>query len=147
MTYDFPQNKYDIITMLGLVEHVTDPYKLIKRSYQLLKKDGMLMIQTPNSTSLLAKTMGKFWPPYSPIEHIHLFSRKSLELALLNAGFKDISYQSHVKKLPVGYVYNMLNNFGPEIHALLKPVDIILDSSRLKFPFYIGEMIVTATKG
>lgn len=146
MTYTFPKKKYDIITLLGVVEHVADPMSLLKRSYSLLEKKGIVMIQTPNSSSLLARIMGKYWPPYSPVEHIHLFSRKSLERALEECGFSDISFQAHWKKLPVGYVYNNFSTFGPEFHRILSPLDPLLNKCPLVLPFYGGEMIITASK-
>jgi len=146
MNYNFPQKKYDVITLLGVVEHVANPMKLLRKSFQLLKKGGTLMIQTPNSSSFLARTMGKSWPPYSPIEHIHIFSRKSLNHALKKCGFQSISFKADWKKLPVWYVYNNFNYFGPQFHRILKPLHILLNKSRIVLPFYIGEMIVTATK-
>lgn len=145
-TFKFSKNTYDIITLLGLVEHVPDPAALLKSSYKLLNTDGIIMIQTPNSTSLLARVMGKFWPPFSPIEHVHLFSKKSLIDALRKEGFIDITFTTHRKKLPIGYVYNMFNNFGPEFYRLLKPLNATLNKSHMVLPFYIGEMIVTARK-
>ncbi len=146
MDHKFPQRKYDVISLLGIVEHVTDPLKLIKRSAELLKKNGTIIIQTPDSSSLMAKCMGKYWPPYSPVEHIHLSSRKSITKALTSQGFKNIRFQRHIKILPIGYVYNMLTNFGPEFHRLLKPLDTFLNNSSLRLPFYVGEIIVTAEK-
>jgi 2-polyprenyl-3-methyl-5-hydroxy-6-metoxy-1,4-benzoquinol methylase len=145
-SFKFPQKKYDIVTLLGLIEHVPDPLPLIKRSYQLLNKNGILMIQTPNSASFLAKTMQKYWPPYTPIEHVHLFSRDGLENTLKKNGFEDISFKPHWKKLPIGYVYNMFNNFGPEFYHLFKPMNHVLSKSNKVMPFYIGEMIITASK-
>jgi len=145
-TYNFPQKKYDIISLLGLIEHVPHPMELLYRSNELLKKDGLIIIQTPNSSSFLATILGKFWPPFSPVEHIHLFSRKSLELALYKSGFTNLEFVPHWKKLPVGYVYNMFNNFGPEFHFILKPLDKILKDLNIPLPFYIGEMIIVASK-
>ncbi len=145
-TFKFPQKKYDIITLLGLIEHVPNPLSLIKRSHQLLNKNGILMIQTPNSSSFLAKIMKKYWPPYTPIEHIHLFSREGLEKALKKEGFSNITFTPHRKKLPIGYVYNMFNNFGPEFYSLFKPMDKMFNNSKKVLPFYIGEMIITASK-
>lgn len=143
----FPTKKFTAISMLGLVEHVTNPVDLIQRSYNLLEPKGVIFIQTPNSTSLFAQTLKKFWPPYSPIEHIHLFSEKAMKETLKDAGFTNISIRPHWKRLPVSYVYGMLDNFGPEFKLLLKPLSflpkIILD---FPFPFYVGEMLVTAIK-
>lgn len=143
----FPKKKFTVISMLGLVEHVTNPVELISRSYSLLEPNGILLIQTPNSNSFLAKTFKKFWPPYSPIEHIHLFSDKSIKKTLLEVGFTNLSIKPHWKRLPISYVYNMLDNFGPEFKFLLKPLSLLPKKLfNLSLPFYVGEMIVTAIK-
>lgn len=143
----FPKKKFTVISMLGLVEHVMDPVELIRRSYNLLEPNGILLIQTPNSNSFLAKIFRKLWPPYSPIEHIHLFSNKSMKRALEEAGFVNISVKTHWKRLPVAYVYSMLDNFGPEFKFLLKPLSLLPKKIlNLTLPFYVGEMIVTAIK-
>jgi len=89
--FSLPLPKFDIITLLGVVEHVVDPVRLIERVTPWLKKNGLLMIQTPNSSSVLAKLMGKYWPPYTPIEHIHLFSTRSLAIMLKRTGLENIT--------------------------------------------------------
>lgn len=148
MNDKFPEQKFDIVTMIGLIEHVTNPIKLIKKCKKILKKDGLIFIQTPNTDSLFAKFMGKYWPPYSPVEHIHLFSRQSLEKVLRTNGFQHIQFKQSWKKLPIGYVYNMLKNFGPEFYVITKPFNFIINTvlKDFSFPFYIGEMIITAQK-
>ena len=145
---DFPQIEYDIITMLGLIEHVIDPLELINRAVSLLSKDGIIMIQTPNSSSLLANVLGKHWPPYAPIEHIHLFSKKSIKNVLQQNGFKKIEFFPHIKYLPVEYVFQNLKNFGPEYYQLFNGFYKIVPSiiKKMKLPFYIGEFIVIASR-
>lgn len=146
MSYKFPQIKYDVITLLGVIEHVSDPIKLIAKSIQLLKNGGTLMIQTPNSSSFLAKIMGKFWPPYSPIEHIHIFGEKSLKITFEKCDLHNIYFKSDWKLMPIWYVYNSFNYFGPEFYKILKLLNPILKNSRIVLPFYIGETIVVASK-
>lgn len=143
-----PNIKYDVITLLGVIEHVTAPIKLLKKSASLLKKEGILMIQTPNSNSYFAKIMGKLWPPYSPVEHIHLFSKESLRLTLVKLGFTNITSRTHWKRLPVAYVYHMLQNFGPEFYKIARPFYSFLPDpiTKISLPFCIGEMIVIAKK-
>lgn len=146
MTHKFPQKNYDIITLQGLLEHVPDPLTLLNRCSKLLKQGGIIMIQTPNSSSHLAHILGKYWPPYTPIEHMHLFGRKSMGIALKKSGFNKITYKVHWKILPINYVYNMFNTFGPEFKLFLAPFDKLLKKMSLPFPFYIGEFIVLAQK-
>lgn len=138
---------FDVITLFGVVEHVTDPVSLIKKAKSLLNKEGLLFIQTPNSGSLFAKILKKYWPPYSPVEHIHLFTKRSMEQLLTDNGFYDMHYRNHVKKLPINYVYNILENFGPEFYNILKPISSIFSViGKYPLPFYIGEMMITAKK-
>jgi SAM-dependent methyltransferase len=146
LSTDFPKLTFDIVTMLGLVEHLVNPQTMIKKAYQLLKPNGLVMIQTPNSNSVFAQVAGRWWPPYTPVEHIHLFSRKSLERLLTQNGFKNIQFRTHWKSLPVAYVYANMQNFSPELYRLLKPLDVLISKFQLAIPFYGGEMIVTARK-
>lgn len=145
---DFPQMSFDIITLLAVIEHVVDPIRLLLRVHELLRPGGILLLQTPNSGSLLARGMRGLWPPYAPVEHIHLFSRQSLTGALRQIGFIDILYTAHWKKLPVNYVFNMLQNYGPEFHRLIKPIYTRLPEwlTQTFLPFYVGEMVVIAQK-
>lgn len=145
---NFPAKEFDIITLLGVIEHVVDPVGLLKRSAEFLKPGAILMLQTPNSGSLLARLLGRRWPPYAPVEHIHYFTRKSLKLALGNLGFKNIVFKRHWKKLPVAYVFNMLQNFGPEFYRLFRPVyeRMPLFITNATLPFYAGEIIAVAWK-
>ena len=92
---DFPNMTFDIISVLGVIEHVVDPGKLLQRSYELLNPGGIIILQTPDSSSYLAKLMGKYWFCYEPIEHIHLFSKNSIKLVLENLLFNNIVLQSN----------------------------------------------------
>lgn len=148
MTDKIPGESFDIVSLLGLIEHVKDPTKLLKKCSKLMKPGSLMLIQTPNSSSLPAKVLKKYWPPFAPVEHIHLFSRESLELLLEKNGFEIVVSKNHVKKLPVSYVYHMLNNFGPEFAKLAKPIYSFMPKSFREaiLPFYVGEMIVVGRK-
>lgn len=145
---DYPHMNFNIVTLLGVIEHVVDPVKLLGRSAELLNSGGAVLIQTPNSTSLWALIMRSLWPPYAPVEHIHLFSRQGLILLLTKLGFVDITFAMHWKKLPVSYVYDMMQNYGSEFRQLISPLYALLPDSfkQLSLPFYIGEMIIFAYK-
>jgi SAM-dependent methyltransferase len=145
---DLAQMHFDVVTLMGVIEHVIDPMKLLDRAVKFLSPGGWIMLQTPNSASCLARLMRGLWPPYAPIEHIHLFSRKSLETALKRLGFQSVTFKSHVKTLPIVYVYGQMQNFGPEWHRLLNPIYRLLPRPIInaRLPFYIGEMVVTAYK-
>jgi 2-polyprenyl-3-methyl-5-hydroxy-6-metoxy-1,4-benzoquinol methylase len=143
-----PKSQFDVISMLGLIEHVTEPVNLLRRVTDILTPGGILLIQTPNSGSLLASLLRQFWPPYAPIEHIHLFSRRSLETALSQLGIGQLNFKPHWKWLPVGYVYNNLQIFGPEFFRLATPFFRVFGRiiNNWRLPFYGGEMLVVGRK-
>ena len=146
-SFSLPISEFDIITLLGIVEHVIDPLRLIQRVIPWLKQDGLLIIQTPNSSSFLARIMGKYWPPYTPVEHIHLFSIKSLKEMLKRTGFENIHFKAHWKTLSISYVFSMLKTFSPKFHKSSKPFFNILPKfiTEIKMPFYIGEIVLFAS--
>lgn len=144
--FSLHNNEFDIITLLGIIEHVTDPVYLLKRVSKLLKPSGLLVIQIPNSASLFSRIMGRYWPAYIPVEHIHIFSSQSL-LTVLNAvGFRNIVFKRHWKTLPISYIYGMFKTFSPVVYRLLRPLYTILPRGikDICLPFYLGETIVFA---
>jgi SAM-dependent methyltransferase len=141
----FPAGPYDAITMMQLIEHVTDPAKFVRRAHSLLAPHGRLFLQTPDSSSMIARTLRSHWPPLAPIEHIHLFSRNAIGRLLQRCGFTEVRYRAHIKTLPVSYVYEMLSNFGPEWQRVLRPVRMLFRDVAL--PFYVGEMLISAIRG
>lgn len=145
---DFPQIQFDVITMFSLMEHVVDPIKLLKRSTELLKSNGILMMQTQDPNTLIAKIMGKYWLPYIPVEHFHYFSRNAFGKILSGLGYEDITFKQQWKRLPIDYVYKMFQTFSPISYKLLKPLFKVLPQSiaGMSLPFYIGGVTVMARK-
>ena len=142
------RNKFNIVIASGLIEHLRNPNDLILLASNLLKDEGFLVIQTPFSDTFFAKSLGKFWPPYSAPEHIHYFSRQSIELLLAKNNLEIFKYLSHIKKLRLDYVFRMFRTFGTNILPIIKFFEFILPSFILKryFYFYGGEKIIISKK-
>ena len=106
------------------------------------------MIQTPNAGSLFAKVMGRRWPPFAPVEHIHYFSKTNVTQLLHKYHLRKVNVRAHVKRLTLNYIFAMFRNFGPEFQVLFRPFMVILPNwlRNCRFPAYIGEMIITAKR-
>ncbi len=48
LTDDLPQHAYDIVYSIGVIEHFRDPMRIIGRHLQLLKPNGLLILEVPN---------------------------------------------------------------------------------------------------
>ena len=72
--------KFAVITLLDVLEHVTDPGAFLAALNGFLAPGGMLVIVTPDIGSLAARIMGGRWWHYR-VAHINFFNRHSLALA------------------------------------------------------------------
>ena len=82
--------KFDYITLSHVIEHVHNPISLHKDCYRLLKKGGIIWIETPNFNSLGLKHYGSSWRGLEVPRHLVLFNRISLESILKISGFSSI---------------------------------------------------------
>jgi 2-polyprenyl-3-methyl-5-hydroxy-6-metoxy-1,4-benzoquinol methylase len=83
---------YDAITLSHVVEHVYQPREFLQSVNRLLKKDGIVYIDTPNIQSYGAKIFGSSWRGIEAPRHLTLFNPLSLKNLLLNCGFHDIQF-------------------------------------------------------
>ena len=79
--------KYDIVVLMDVLEHFGNPLNNLKKAKTLLKKDGILVIQTPNYKSLMA-SICKDWAWWMIEDHKFFFSPNSLRKILNKTGFK-----------------------------------------------------------
>jgi len=80
--------RFDAITAWNFIEHLQDPLGFLRTAHDLLSDRGVLALTTPNINCLRVQLKGLgTWDLLTPPEHIHLFSRKSLRLALGKTGF------------------------------------------------------------
>lgn len=56
---DFKNKKFDNITFFHVLEHVLNPRELVKKSYELLSDDGILVIAVPNDVNSLKMLVKK----------------------------------------------------------------------------------------
>jgi 2-polyprenyl-3-methyl-5-hydroxy-6-metoxy-1,4-benzoquinol methylase len=139
---------YDLVTAIGLVEHLRDPRRLFEIAAAGLKPGGLLVIQTPNADSLPAKLLGRYWPPIAPPEHTYYFGTSTLKRASRALGLQPVAAKAHVKRLRVGYAYDQFQHFGPEFHRTLGPLVRALPARALeaRLPLYGGELLFAARR-
>ena len=82
-------DSYDCITMIHVLEHLTDLKLYLTEAYRLLKQDGILYIRVPNLNSFKYKLVGQYYFFHVP-EHLTWFSLNSLGYLLEKHKFKMI---------------------------------------------------------
>ncbi|MBA7640569.1 Ubiquinone biosynthesis O-methyltransferase [subsurface metagenome] len=97
---DFEDGFFDTITVVSVLEHVFDPYHLIRECHRLLCVGGCLIVQVPNvanAPNRMRLLIGKLPVTTDNLEgegwdggHLHYFTRASLKKLFENEGFKVI---------------------------------------------------------
>jgi len=80
---NFPDNFFEIVVCTSVIEHLSNIDNLFKEIYRILKKDGLLIIVTPNWKYNIKNF-------YDDPTHKHPFTEKSLNFALSSFNFKEI---------------------------------------------------------
>lgn len=78
----------DVVTLMNVLEHVSDPFTLLNQLRWILKPGGLLLIDVPNNSvvSLRGRLRHRF-PELDLGEHINHFVPGTLDRLLIRAGF------------------------------------------------------------
>ena len=110
-TYNGPA--FHAVFLLDVLEHLVDPGSVLRAvSQRLLTPGGWVVATMPNAEAWSRTLLGPLWPQYK-VEHLHYFSRRSLEQLTGGAGLSNIRLEPHVKRLPLGYLREVGQSFGP----------------------------------
>jgi 2-polyprenyl-3-methyl-5-hydroxy-6-metoxy-1,4-benzoquinol methylase len=129
------EEKYDVVTMWHVLEHIPQPVELLRKVHTLYSRDNaLILIRVPDAMSLTAALFGKKWVWLQPEHHVNHFSEKSLRLCLESAGFEVLLLRrQHASSL---------HTFIGHLHALAterqaKPDTSTLSSMCYSFARYI----------
>lgn len=79
---------FDVITLWHVLEHLHDFHEYIKKIYQNLKKDGILILALPNPDSFDANYFREFWAAWDVPRHLWHFKKDTLIQLLKSYDFK-----------------------------------------------------------
>jgi predicted SAM-dependent methyltransferase len=86
---NFKANKFDVITLWHVLEHVHDINSQIIEFEHLLKKNGLLVIAVPNFKSYDAQYYKEFWAAFDVPRHLWHFSQNSFKHIMGGTSFKQ----------------------------------------------------------
>lgn len=104
---------YDVITLVDVIEHVTQPAELLVDINNALDEKGVFVMVTPDVRSLAARILGYKWWHYR-FAHIGYFNRQNLRFLLDKTGFEIIRQKRPAWYFTLRYLGVRVLSFFPK---------------------------------
>ncbi len=138
-------NGFNVVTMWNVLEHLPDPQAALKKARDLLDKDGMLVIQTPNANSFASRLFGGKWRLLHDPTHLHVYSDtqlckslEALEMEILEVRYPFVGTRFNTLgaylRMAKGIFISMLNRLWIPVEMPMSP------------PWFKSLMVVTARR-
>jgi len=112
---NYPDSFFDIITLYNVLEHTHNPQKIIEELHRILKEDGIVAIQVPNTDSIQSKLFKKRWAAVDVPRDLYYFNIRLLEKILAKENF-EITKIDHFNNWwhPPTLVITLFPNLDPQ---------------------------------
>ncbi len=104
--------KFDLVFLVDVLEHVTDPVALLAACRDAINPGGALIVVTPDVRSLAARLLGKRWWHFR-LAHVGYFDRETLSKAADKAGLKMSRYFRASWYFQIDYLADRLAKYLP----------------------------------
>jgi hypothetical protein len=85
-----PTHKYEAITLIDTLEHLTRPRQALGKLREMLTARGVLAIELPDAAQAGFSRMGSEWRHLKPAEHAYYFGREHMVRLLAECGFRVV---------------------------------------------------------
>jgi 2-polyprenyl-3-methyl-5-hydroxy-6-metoxy-1,4-benzoquinol methylase len=127
-------NKYDIVSLFDVVEHLTDLHANFETLKNLLNDNGILIIVTPDFDSKQRKIFGAKWFQFKPIEHINYFTTGSLKKLAQQHNLELVISKKSGQFADANFIVNRLSKYNFKFaNLLLKPFTYLAKSFNKSF--------------
>jgi len=110
-----PDQRFDCIVALHVVEHLYEPVELLRRVRDLLTPDGTVLVAVPNMGGLWRRAMGRRWPSFKFPEHVAYYDLGTLSQLLHRAGFGAVEGVPYPHAFPLGLILRKLKLPVPRV--------------------------------
>jgi len=142
---DFKPGSFDLICCFMTLEHVQDPSSVSRAAQRLLRSGGAFVAVTHDYRSLINRVLGRR-SPIIDIEHMQLFSQRSVRELLARASLEQIHVASFANRYAISY-WTRLMPLPRSAKTLLQSATQAAGLSAAKLRLNVGNMIASGFRG
>jgi SAM-dependent methyltransferase len=101
-------SSFDVVTFLQVLAQLPRPADALAAAHALLRPGGLVVVESANSASPVARLLGRHWHLLAPPASISLFTPQTLDGLLRRCGFERVALFATRKAVTVGLVANSL---------------------------------------
>jgi 2-polyprenyl-3-methyl-5-hydroxy-6-metoxy-1,4-benzoquinol methylase len=106
--------EFDLVNLVQVIGHFVDPDKALQNISKLLAANGLVLVESWDMKSNMAKIMGKHWHEYSPPSVINWYSDATLTDFFNYHGFGLIAKGRPSKKISVKHGLSLFEESTPK---------------------------------
>ena len=141
----YAPGSFDVITLWDVIEHTPDPTRVIQKVRELLKPDGLLVVNYPDIGSWIARLLGRKWPFLSSV-HLYYFTRSTMARFLSQNGLTIVDIRPHVQRLEFDYLLSRGQVVSESLSRASRFVARATGLSKRQMPYWIGQTFVAARR-
>ncbi len=139
------EGSLDLVTLWDVIEHTSNPAKVLAKVWELLVPGGVLALTYPDYGSLPARLLGKSWPFLLTV-HLYYFVPETMKELLTRTGFEPLRFRPHIQTLEMGYVASRAAPYLGPLGGLATGAVRLVGMERLPFHYWVGQTMVVARK-
>lgn len=132
----YDSQSFDLVCCFMTLEHVAAPMDIAKSAYRLLKPGGAFVTVTHDYRSFVNRLMGRR-SPIIDIEHMQLFSEKSIATLYSLAGYSDINVRAFSNTYAASYWLKLMP-MPIEFKRIIRQILNLMALDRIKLTTNVG---------
>lgn len=140
--------RFDVACCFQVLEHIPRCDRTLAEIHQQLRSGGLLVIETWDRTSAVARLFGKRWQQITPPSVVHLFSRAGIGRLLGRQGFAPLRYLRTLKWTSLGFAAGLLawKRRGSSATAARRPPLARSRVGAIPLPYCFGDLVTVVAR-
>ena len=123
----FPAEFFDAVLVNHTLEHLYSPAAAIRRSYEVLRPGGTLLVTVPKFDSWPRYISGEFWANLDLPRHLHHFTQAVLAKMIRGPGFGIREVRLSSRSISLYFTLRTLNKSGQLKRIFTRPRGTLSD--------------------